>query len=44
MEPRQFAAQLAITSSTIKRIDPTATVVLGGQAFDDLPGHPPFCS
>ena len=36
----QYAALLAVTSSTIKEIDPTATVVLGGQAFQELPGHP----
>ena len=38
--PAQYAALLDVTSSTIKQIDPTATVVLGGQAFQDLPGHP----
>src|SRR5579864_288076 len=38
--PAQYAALLAITSSTIRQIDPTATVVLGGQAFLDMPGHP----
>jgi len=38
--PAQYAALLAVTSSTIKQIDPTATIVLGGQAFQDLPGHP----
>jgi O-glycosyl hydrolase len=38
--PAQYAALLAVTSSTIKQIDPTATVLLGGQAFQDLPGHP----
>jgi polysaccharide biosynthesis protein PslG len=37
--PAQYAALLAITSSTIRQIDPTATVVLGGQAFVDMPGH-----
>jgi polysaccharide biosynthesis protein PslG len=37
--PAQYAALLAITSSTIRQIDPTATVVLGGQAFVDRPGH-----
>lgn len=29
--PAQYAPLLAVTSSTIKQIDPTATVVLGGQ-------------
>ncbi len=38
--PEQYAALLAVTYSTIKAIDPTATVVLGGQAFVDLPDHP----
>ena len=38
--PAQYAALLAVTSATIKQIDPTATIVLGGQAFQDLPGHP----
>src|SRR5712692_3945068 len=38
--PAQCAALLAVTSSTIMQIDPTATVVLGGQAFQDLPWHP----
>ncbi len=38
--PAQYAALLAVTSSTIKQIDPTATIVLGGQAFQDLPRHP----
>ncbi len=38
--PAQYAALLDVTSATIKQIDPTATVVLGGQAFQDLPGHP----
>src|SRR2546430_2072290 len=30
----------ADAAATIKQIDPTATVMLGGQAFEDLPGHP----
>ena len=38
--PAQYAALLAVTSSTIRQIDPTATVVLGGLAFQDWPGHP----
>ncbi len=38
--PAQCAALLAVTSSTIMQIDPTATVVLGGQAVQHLPGHP----
>ncbi|MBO0882355.1 MAG: cellulase family glycosylhydrolase, partial [Mycobacterium sp.] len=37
--PAQYASLLALTYSTIKQIDPTATVVLGGQAFIDLPDH-----
>jgi polysaccharide biosynthesis protein PslG len=37
--PAQYATLLAITTSTIRQIDPTATVVLGGQAFLDMPGH-----
>ena len=37
--PSQYASLLALTYSTIKHIDPTATVVLGGQAFIDLPDH-----
>jgi polysaccharide biosynthesis protein PslG len=36
----QYASLLALTYSTIKQIDPTATVVLGGQAFVDWPDHP----
>ena len=38
--PRPVRALLAVTSSTTKQIDPTAAIVLGGQAFQDLPGHP----
>src|SRR5437879_5162895 len=38
--PAQYAALLDVTAATIKQIDPTSTVVLGGQAFQDLPGHP----
>ena len=37
--PAQYASLLELTYSTIKQIDPTATVVLGGQAFADLPDH-----
>jgi polysaccharide biosynthesis protein PslG len=37
--PAKYAALLATTSSTSRQIDPTATVVLGGQAFVDMPGH-----
>lgn len=37
--PAQYASLLALTSITIKQIDPTANVVLGGQAFIDLPDH-----
>jgi hypothetical protein len=37
--PAQYASLLALTYSTIKQVDPTATVVLGGQAFIDEPDH-----
>ena len=37
--PAQYASLLELTYSTIKQIDPKATVVLGGQAFVDLPDH-----
>jgi hypothetical protein len=37
--PAQYASLLALTYSTIKQIDPTATVVLGGQAFIDVSDH-----
>ncbi len=38
--PEQYAQLLAVTYTTTKHIDPSATVVLGGQAFVDLPDHP----
>jgi hypothetical protein len=37
---RAYDSLLAVTYQTIKRTDPTATVLLGGLAFIDQPGHP----
>jgi hypothetical protein len=39
--PAEYARLLAITFATIKSVDPSATVVLGGLGFHDLEGQVP---